>query len=170
MGIRKLLCAAGAAAAAFSAAPAVAATPPVQANGEALILIPLTLTKIQDLDFGTVVSSSTAGTVTIDAVTGARTISGGVTEVASDPGQRAEFAGAGSANQLVNLSITSAPATLVDGFGNSIPVTLALETTQVTIDPDTRAFYVGVGGTIDVAADQPDGDYNALFEVTADYQ
>ena len=42
------------------AAP-VAASPSAQA--EALILIPLTLTKIDDLDFGTVISSPVSGTV-----------------------------------------------------------------------------------------------------------
>ena len=156
---------------AFGAAPAaalpVSASP--NADGRALILVPLTLVKVEDLDFGTVVSSAVAGTVTIDEATGARTVAGGVTAVASDPGHRAEFAGAGTPNQLVDISISSVPASLADAFGNTIPVTLALEATQVTID-STRAFIVGVGGTIDVAADQPDGDYNADFSVTADYQ
>lgn len=159
------------AAMAFGAAPAaaapVAASP--NADGRALILVPLTLTKVADLDFGTVVSSATAGTVTIDEATGARTVAGGVTAVASDAGNRAQFAGAGTPSQLVDISISTVPASLSDGLGNSIPVALTLEATQVTIDA-TRAFTVGVGGTIDVGADQPDGDYNAPFEVTANYQ
>lgn len=170
--IRQLICAAGMAAIAFGAAPAAAA--PVAATtdafGKALILVPLTLTKVQDLDFGTVVTSSTAGTVTIDPATGARTSAGGVTEVTSDPGQRAVFAGAGSASQQVDINLPSPSISLSDGNGNTIPGTLALEFTTTTIDPVTRAFYVGVGGTLDIAADQPDGDYNALFDITANYQ
>lgn len=168
---RHFISAVAVAAMAFGAAPVAAL--PVQASpnadGRALILVPLTLVKVEDLDFGTVVSSAVAGTVTIDQATGARTVAGGVTAVASDPGHRAEFAGAGTPNQLVDISISSVPASLTDGLGNSIPVTLVLDATQVTIDA-TRAFTVGVGGTIDVAADQPDGDYNADFAVTAIYQ
>lgn len=161
-----------AAAVALATAPATAA--PVSAtpdsDGRALVLIPLTLTKVQDLDFGTVVTSPAAGTVTIDPATGARTLVGGVTAVASDPGQRAIFAGAGTANQVVDLSLSSVPGDLDDGLGNLIPVSLVLELTQTTVDPTSKAFSVGVGGTINVGADQPDGVYNGAFTVTANYQ
>lgn len=161
------------AAIAFGAAPAAAA--PVAATtdayGEALILVPLTLTKIDDLDFGTVVPSSVSGTVTINASTGARTVTGGVTGVLSDAGNRAYFAGAGSANQEVFVSV-NAPAALTSALGDTIPVLgMTLDGSAVrTIDPVSRAFYVGVGGTIEIAADQPEGDYNADFSVTAIYQ
>ena len=168
MGISRFaIAAAGAALGMSSAAHAVPAT--VDADGRALILIPLTLTKIKDLNFGTVVPSAVPGTVAIDAATGARTISGGVTGVASDAGNRAEFGGAGSANQLVLLSLTS-PATVNDAFGNSIPLTLQLETTSATVDAVDKTFYVGVGGELSIAADQPEGMYTADFIVTADYQ
>ena len=58
------------------AAP-VAPNPP--ATGRALLLVPLTLTKVDDLDFGTVVPSGSTGAVSINATTGARTTIGGVT-------------------------------------------------------------------------------------------
>ena len=155
---------------AAAAVPAAAApvSPNQNATGEALILVPLSLTKIDDLSFGTVVSSPVAGTVTIAADGSGRTVGGGVTEVASDPGFRALFAGAGSPDQLVNFTLTP-PTTLDDGAGNSIPVTLALEVPNVTIDA-TRAFYIGVGGTLDIAVDQPDGTYSAIFNLAAEYQ
>jgi len=84
---RKILIAA-AIAAALPAAPALAASPSntATASGKALLLLPLTLTKVNDLQFGTIVSSAVAGTVTINAASGARTHTGGVTEVGSDPG------------------------------------------------------------------------------------
>lgn len=171
MGIRKLLGAAGAAACAFAAAPATAATPPVQADGHALILIPLTLTKIQDLDFGSVVPSPVSGVVTINASTGARTFAGGVTLVPGDAGFRAYFGGAGSPNQQVIMTMNP-PAQLVSGTGDTIDVLgLTLDGPAIrTIDPVARTFFVGVGGTIQIAADQPEGDYNATFDVTANYQ
>ena len=63
-----------AAAAAASAMPAGATTGPQtvspdrNAAGKALVLVPLTLTKIDDLDFGTIIPSATSGFVTINAV------------------------------------------------------------------------------------------------------
>lgn len=164
-----LFSAAGLAAAAL-ATTASAAPVSAPSNGKAIILIPLKLTKVQDLDFGTVVSSASSGTVTIDATSGARSSSGGVTEVTSAPGAAAQFDFAGTANQQVNFSISSTPATLDDGVGDSITVSaLTLSTTTATVDPTTLTVQVGVGGTVTVAANQPDGLYSNTFDVTADY-
>lgn len=161
------------AATAFSAAPAAAA--PVAAtsdsDGEVLILVPLTLTKIEDLHFGTLIPSPSSGMVNISASTGARTAAGGVTGVASDPGYRARFAGAGTPNQLVLLAL-SPPVELINARGDTIPVLgMTLDGPPVrTVDPVTRAFFVGVGGTLGIGADQPEGDYTADFYLTAIYQ
>lgn len=171
MGIRTTILAASAAAVAFAAAPAGAVPATEDADGRALILVPLSLVKIDDLDFGAVVSTSTPGTVTINAATGARSVTGGVTEVTSEAGNRAYFAGAGSANQQVLLAL-SPPVELTSAGGDTIPVLgMTLDgPPNRTIDPVTRAFYVGVGGTLDIAADQAPGDYNADFWLTAIYQ
>lgn len=173
MRINQLVSAAALAAIVFTAAPAAAA--PVaatsDADGRALILIPLTLTKIDDLEFGTVVPSSVSGTVTINATTGARTLTGGVTGVMSDAGNRAYFGGAGSPNQQVFVAV-DAPAELTSALGDTISVLgMTLDGSAVrSVDPVTRAFFVGVGGTIAIAADQPNGDYNADVSLTAIYQ
>ena len=65
MRIRHLFGAATVAAIALGSAPAAAVTPTTQSDGKALVLIPLTLTKIDDLDFGSVVPSPVPGTVTM---------------------------------------------------------------------------------------------------------
>ena len=162
-----------AALAAATAMPATAqvVSPNQNATGRALILVPLQLTRIDDLSFGTVISSPAAGTVTMPADGTARTVGGGVTAVASDPGLRALFGGAGSPNQLVTFTLTP-PAVLTSTTNpaDTIPVSLVLEYPSVNIDPVTRAFYVGVGGTLNIAADQPDGVYEAIFNLEAQYQ
>ncbi len=158
------------------ASPAFAQSATASATGEArgVVLQPLTLAKIKDLDFGTVIASNVAGTVSIDPDTGARTTGGGVIGVPAYPGDRGYFGGAGTANQDVELTL-SAPAQLVSttNVADTIDVlSMVLDQgnlTTRTIDNST-AFFVGVGGSFDIKASQAPGLYRANFTLTADYQ
>lgn len=162
----------------LAAALAAMATPclsapvaaPQPATSRALLLVPLTLTKIDDLSFGTIVPSAVSGAVSINATTGARTIIGGVSGVSSDLGNRAYFATAGSPNQQVIVTLTQ-PVELTNVGGDTIPVlALTLDGANVrTINPTTRNFFFGIGGIIFVNANQPEGLYQATFDVTATY-
>ena len=167
MDYRKFLLAAGLAVAIAVPANAAPVTASKDANGKALILIPLTLTRVADLEFGTVIESSTPGTVTIPADGSARTFTGGVALVASGAGSRAQFAGAGTPGQLVNIFL-GPPANLKDANGDLLPISMSLESSSITID-SSHAFFVGVGGTVSVGANQPDGDYTGTFTVLAQY-
>lgn len=171
MGIRNFVTAVAFAATALTAAPASAAAPVTQADGRALILVPLTITKLEDLDFGSVVPSAVPGTVTINPSDGSRSFTGGITLVPSDAGFNATFAGAGTPNQQVLIAL-SPPVALTNGSGGTIPVVgLTLDGAPFrTIDPVTRAYFVGVGGTLSIAANQAVGTYSANFWVTAIYQ
>jgi hypothetical protein len=172
--IRKLLIAAAALAAIALPSPALAASSnTASAEGKALLLIPLTLTKVDDLDFGTIVSSNSSGTVALNATSGARTFAGGVSGVPSAAGHRAYFGGSGTGGQQVVVVVVP-PTQLTDAGGDTIDV-LALTLDNGgnpirTIDPAARTFFVGVGGIIDIAANQPDGVYSATFQVIANYQ
>ena len=160
-------------AALLAAMPAAAApvAAPTQPPARALLLIPLTLTKVQDVHFGDIVpSTTTAGWVAINAVTGARTASAGLTLMPTDIGQRGQFAGAGTPGQQVIMALTP-PTELTNPAGDTLAVlamTLDGPTTR-TIAAD-QTFFVGVGGTIFVAANQPEGLYSATYDLTADYQ
>ena len=151
-----------------AAAPVSAPTPP---SGRALLLIPLTLTKVQDLHFGSIVpSTTTAGWVRIDAVTGARTASAGLTMMPTDVGQRGQFAGAGSAGQQVIMALTP-PLVLTSPGGDTIDVmAMSLDGPTTRTIAANQSFFVGVGGVIFVAANQPEGLYTATYDLTADYQ
>jgi hypothetical protein len=164
---RKILIGAALAVAATSPAAGTPVSATKNASGKALILVPLTLTKVYDLDFGAVVTSSSSGTVSVAADGSGQSVTGGVTAVASYPASRAEFAGAGTPNEQVNLFLAP-PANLSDGNGNTMPISMSLQSTSVIID-STRAFYVGVGGTVTVGANQPDGVYTGTFTVLAQY-
>ena len=155
-------------AAPLAAAPVAA---PTQPPARALLLIPLTLTKVQDLHFGTIVpSTTTAGWVAINATTGARTASAGLTLMPADVGQRGRLAGAGTPGQQVIMALIP-PTELTNLAGDTLAV-LAMNLdgpTTRTIAAD-HSFFVGVGGVIFVTANQPEGLYSATYDLTADYQ
>jgi hypothetical protein len=168
---------AAAAATVVAATPAIAqqtatATAPATARGT--VLLPLTLTQSQPLDFGTVIASPTvAGNVVIDADSGARSVGGGVVGVPNYPGARGLFQGAGSANQVVVLTLAP-PAVLTSGANSLTVNSMTFDTagglnTTRTIDA-TGAFAIGVGGDFAIGANQPNGVYTANYTVTADYQ
>lgn len=181
--MRFKLCLAALAAATALATPATAqqATASANATARGVVLLPLTLTRTSDLDFGTVVASPSAGTVAISADDGSRSVTGGVTGVPSFPGGRAVFQGAGSASQQVVLTLNA--ATFLTSGANTIPVnSMTFDsgapsvpngsgnlTTTRTIN-GTGAFAIGVGGNFGIAANQANGLYTGTFSVTADYQ
>ena len=144
---------------------------PTQPPSRALILVPLTLTKIQDLSFGDVVpSTTTAGFVSINATTGARTASPAMTLRPSTVGQRARFAGAGTPGQQVIIDLTPA-VELSNPAGDKITVlAMGLDGPTTRTISAAHTFFVGVGGVIFINANQPEGLYSATFDITADYQ
>jgi hypothetical protein len=170
---RKLLIAAAIAAIAVPSPALAVPSNTASADGKALLLMPLTLTKIDDLDFGTIISSNSSGTVALNATSGARTFAGGVSGVPSAAGHHAYFGGSGTGGQQVVVVVVP-PTQLTDISGDTIDV-LALTLDNGgnpirMIDPTARSFFVGVGGILDIAANQPDGVYSATFQVTANYQ
>ena len=172
---RNYLIAAAIAAATAGASAQVDAAPvpaTTDAHGKVLILVPLTLTKLADLDFGTVIPSAVSGTVTIDATTGKRSLTGGVIDYPSDAGHRAYFGTAGSPNQLVFVAVTPpAQLTSTTNASDKIPVlAITLDGSPVRlIDPAARTFFFGVAGVIQINANQPDGTYESTFNVTTIY-
>jgi hypothetical protein len=173
--MRLNICLAALAASIAVASPAHAQSVTASATAEArgLVLQPLTLTRVDDLDFGTVIASAVAGSVTINEDTGARSVAGGVLGVPTAPGQRGLFAGAGTAGQQVDLTLTPPAGNVLVSGANFLSVSSMVldngNATTRTIDV-TGAFTVGVGGTFAIAASQANGLYAADFDLTAEYQ
>jgi len=175
----KITLAALAATAAFASsavAQTVVASGDPQARG--VVLLPLTLTKIDDVNFGTVLAdTATGGTVTIDADSGNRTFggAGGATPVSTDGGHRGLFQGTGDAGVQVLLTLTppagnvlAGPGTATIGVTNFVLDSAGASGASRTI-PAGGTFIVGVGGTFDIAAGQANGVYTADFTLTAQY-
>lgn len=153
-----------------SASSALAANTAPMAS-KALLLKPLTLTKLSDLDFGSIVPSGSGDLVTIDADTGART-SATAGLITTDPGHQARFASSGLNNVFVVLQI-SPPTALSDGAGHALTVTrLDLDQGGLplrVLTPASQVFFVGIGGQVFVRANQEDGVYSGNFTLTANY-
>ena len=162
-------------------APAAASPALAQNNGqgqaEAIVLRPLSFFKVGDLDFGDIIASGTAGTVRV-APDGARTRTGGAT-LAGSGGEPARFAGLGSFNRQVNISLgansiwITGPGTRMRvrdfEIGSTPTAILSTSPTRFRITSALGNYNFPIGATLEVGANQAPGDYSGSFTVTLDY-
>ena len=135
------------------------------ADARARILSALTLTNTADLEFGAIVVSGVASTVAISPA-GLRTC--GANLSCSGTFNAASFdITTGTAGETVDIS-HDGPIQLSNGT-DTMDVALALSSATVILDVNGEGT-VTVGGTLDVAGNQPEGVYTGIFNVTADYQ
>lgn len=153
------------------ASPALAQQASATATAQGTVLQPLTLTKVSDLNFGTVSGSAVAGDVSVDATSGVRAVGGGVTAVPS-AFSRAQFQGLAQAATTVQLTLVPPTGNLLYSGSNSVTVnSMSFDSAGATrVVPAGGSFNVYVGGDFGIAANQANGTYSALFQVTADYQ
>lgn len=153
-----------AAAAALIATPASAAQ--ITAVTSVKVVKPVSITKLQDLDFGTLTFDTFTGTRTIAlSRTGVRTCAADI--VCSGPTLAAGFNLRGT-NRLT-VVITVGGGTLSNGvdsipFTPDAPPTVTLTTSGIPGDD----FYVG--GSIAVSPTLVGGTYSGTLTVTAEYQ
>lgn len=151
----------------LSAAP-IAATPPATAN--ALIVFPLSLTKLQDLDFGQM-TVTTAGTAVIDPNANTITKTGGVLLVGTG-WHAAQFVGSSAGqSSVVNIKLPNQPTTLTrQGGTETMTVSnLTLEGLSKRTVAAAASFTFRVGGTLNVGANQVEGIYTGTFSVDIQY-
>ncbi len=150
------------------------------ADAKVIVVTPLSFIQADDLEFGTMLAGPTAGTVTVSPF-GVRTKTGGVTLV-SGLVQPATFAGYGSTNQFVTISLTSNTYlmtrvggtqtmqfdTFVIGSNPLAQITTAPRTFRIV--SATGLFRFPVGATLRVGANQTPGNYTGTFAITLNYQ
>ena len=154
------------------AAPGQLRAAPASTNADAgaIVLKPLTLLKVDDLDFGALFPAATAGTATLNPNTGIVTTAGGVA-LGPGPTQPARFTGAGTRNAPMLIRLPTGPITLTQTGG-----TETMTVSNWTTDGHTtrqinafEAFEFRVGGRLNVGANQADGVYVGSFDVTVIY-
>lgn len=171
------LCLAAAATAAALTGPCASATE-TTGTANAAVVRPNTLIKTDDLDFGTIVSGATGGTVTVNPATNARGSAGGVT-LAGSGAQRAVFQGTGGLLLIIVSGSNSATLTRAGGGAPAMTATLTramttsdggiilLGSSATLLPSGVQTYYVG--GTLSVPANQPEGDYSGTFTLTVNY-
>lgn len=170
MGRSFLLCFASFCAALAPAAVHAASTgttPP--AVGKALILLPATVTKIDDMEFG-LLSATAAGTAILDSSTSAITTTGGVLWQGGQPHPAAFIATSPSKN-VVKIKLPN-KATTLTRVGGTETMTLDTWTIDGALTRNVVAheqFGFKVGGTLHVNANQVEGSYVGTFDITVQY-
>jgi Domain of unknown function (DUF4402) len=149
-----------------------------QGQAEVTIVTPLSFVQTEELRFGQISASNTAGTVTV-APDGSRTQTGGVTLFGTIH-QPAELAGIGAFNQRVQVSLGSntifltgpGPRMTARAFVIGSTPTAVLTTTPrvFRIAGPTGAFRFPVGATLEVGANQAPGTYRGTWTITLNYQ
>lgn len=144
-----------------------AAQETVTASSKAAIVTPLSLVKIDDLDFGSIIAGTTAGTVTIDQNNCTRSSSGGATPVGALY-QCAQFAGQAQLGFFVGANLDPS-VTLSGSAGGTMTATLALRgpNPRWFVGNSVQLFYVG--GTLSVGANQKPGTYTGTFNLQVTY-
>lgn len=148
-----------------------------QGHTEVILLRPLSFFKVNDLEFGSIIASGTAGTVRLFP-DGTRTATGGAT-LAGNSHEPARFAGLGTFNRQVAVSLSSntifitgpgAPMRVRNFEIGSTP-TAFLSTTPLRfrIGSALGNFNFPVGATLEVGANQTPGDYAGNFVITLNY-
>lgn len=156
-----------AAAATVVAAPAFAvpvSNGPVTAT--ARIIKPLILEKTADMDFGTITVQD-AGTVTMDATTGAVTCTANLTCTGTTTA--AGYSVKGTNSQWVTITKPSVILTNTDLSGTTLTVNLTgLDQVQLSSSGMSGTPFT-LGGTISVPASQREGTYQGDLNVTVNY-
>ncbi len=149
------------------------------ALAKGVVVSALSFLNVEELEFGSLLAGTTAGTVVVDPAS-VRTRTGGVT-LSGGLVQPARFAGRGAFNQIVAVSApTSFTLTRAGGGGTMTVDTLVIGSTPTAVlGPTPQTFRIAsptgifnfpVGGTLRVAANQAPGDYSGTFTVTLNYQ
>ncbi|WP_205479859.1 DUF4402 domain-containing protein [Sphingomonas arenae] len=159
------------AAAAVTAAPAVAApvgvTSGPKPTANARIIKPLTLTRVRDLDFGTIVMDSVpvGGSAVSVSTASARSCGAGLT--CSGTAQSAQYNVRGTNNQVVQVFATN--VSLTGSNGGSLTFTPAVPGNVTLTSSGAPGNNFDVGGSITVLPTTIDGVYSGDMEVTVDY-
>lgn len=134
----------------------------------AKIVAPVSITQDQGLDFGTMISPSSATTVTIAASNGARSSTDDSILVGTSEGAAGSFEITGADGQSVNVTLPS-QVRLTGTPDGEMTVDNFVSNKGTTFTLDGGSAIMQVGADLNVGASQAEGDYSGSYEVTVSY-
>jgi hypothetical protein len=147
-------------------------------QSQVVIVTPLSFVTVSQLNFGKLIASNQAGTVTL-ATDGTRTVTNGIITVGNGTSV-ARFAGFGRSGQDVDISLGSntifltGPGTRMRvrdfTIGSTPSAVLSTTRQRFRISSTNGAFLFPVGATLEVGARQAPGVYTGTYQVILQYQ
>jgi hypothetical protein len=138
----------------------------VTATTTANIVKPVQLTKIQDMDYGTLLVSNYTGTRNV-VMTRAGAVTCPVEITCSGATKQARFNVQGTNKMVVGITVSSGG--LVNG-SSTIPFTPDVISSLTLTNSGAPGTDVDIGGTLTVDGSVPGGLYTGTLTITADYQ
>ena len=154
----------------FCATQAMAANSQATGDAKAKIIAPLTITESEDMNFGTMLSSS-AHNVTLDHADGrTSTVNAMLVEDSANAPKSGKFVINNGGTAPVTATIALPASTTVTANGTSLDV----DTFTSDFPTGSNNIPVGntnlhVGATLHVTANAPAGDYTGQYTVTISY-
>lgn len=144
------------------------------ADAGANIITPISISNTQGLDFGDIVSQTSAFTVTMTAA-GARTDASGLTGdesplLSTDAGNQALFTITGEEDYKFSVTL---PTSITLTATGADPMTVNTFTSNLNASNNTLtggSVDLSVGATLNVNANQDAGAYSGTFDVTVAYE
>lgn len=139
------------------------------ARAEAQIVEGISVEKVSDLEFGTMIASAEGGCVTIDANSGEVSCTG-VRHAQSGSCRIAQFAAAGEARYQFAIDVPEVVRLeQTNGKGRLIVTDFRYSAEAGSInEKGTQTF--NIGATLHVEPNQPTGTYQGTFEVSIQHQ
>lgn len=125
------------------------------------------ITSTQALSFGRFVAGT--GTVVISPA-GARTTTGAVIPLGSDPGQAAQFRVTGDPNASYAITLPADGTVQLSNGSHSMPVkTFTSSPASTSVLPGGGSEILNVGATLEVGSTMPAGVYSGSFSLIVEY-
>lgn len=144
---------------------------------KAIVLRPLSFFVVQNMHLGNIVPGAAGGTVRLRP-DGTRTATGSIV-LSGSAHQPARFAGLGTPNELISISVPAASVNLTGPgprmtlslfeIGSTPTAILSITPTFFRIGSAIGNFNFPVGGTLTVGANQAAGTYAGTFTITLNY-
>lgn len=123
------------------------------------------LVPTQDLSFGAFVAGT--GSVTIQPG-GARSTSGGIVVLSSDPGQAGQFSATGDTGVSYAITLPADGTVFLSNGSSNMPVN-GFVSSPASGGVFLSTQVIAVGATLEVAEGQPVGAYSGSFTVIVNY-